>query len=79
MKKKPTKKKPAKRKQRQAHAAGSYRLQVRLPEDWKNAIEAAAAAAGLSASEFVRDAIAKRLTRQQRAELSDVHRGRPKK
>lgn len=56
---------------------GSYRLQVRLPADWREAVEAAAARQGLSLSDFARAAIFDQLPPKVQLQLEDVSPGRP--
>lgn len=66
-------------KKRPSYETGSYRLQVRLPEDWKDALESAAAKAGITSSEFVRRAIRDKLPKRAKDALGDVNVGRPPK
>lgn len=55
-------------------SSGSYKLQVRLPEAWREAVALAAEQAGLTVSEFVRSSMAAHLP-----PLPEVKNGRPKK
>lgn len=57
----------------------SYRLQVPLPEDWREVIEREAAAAGVPVAEWVRSCIFCQLPRADQQRLGDVRPGRPTK
>lgn len=61
-----------------AKTQGSYRLQIRLPDDWRAAVESAAEDAGQSASDWAREQILRGLPKKQRKQLGEVSRGRPK-
>lgn len=53
---------------------------VRVPDDWWPAIEAAAASAGVTPSEWIVEAIREQLPKKARAKLSKARgRGRPPK
>jgi hypothetical protein len=56
---------------------GSYRLQVRLPESWREAIEAEAKRRGVSVSDFAREGMFELLPATVKRRLDDVAMGRP--
>ena len=62
---------------RPEYETGSFRVQVRLPEDWREAVQDAADKAGKTVSQFIRDAVLEKLPAKQRKQLADVRRGRP--
>lgn len=59
------------------NSPGSYRLQIRLPDDWQAAVESAAEKAGKSVSAWARDALAAQLPAAERKRLGQVSPGRP--
>ena len=66
-----------KTKRKPGYESGSYRVQVRLDEAWRQAVEAAAAKDGVSVSEWVRSAIAASLPKREAAKLPEMMPGRP--
>lgn len=65
------------KKSKKPSTSGSYRLQVRLPDAWRAAVEAEAKRLGVSASDFARDAMFENLPRKVQLQLDDVEPGRP--